>query len=198
MIEGAAMKRTTKYKIGCVGAFLWVTCIGLPAVAQTNQSDITGGNTFSDITGANIFNFSDITGTNIFGNRLPPDSEVSETTTGSSFAAINNALQLAIAALISNAGISAETQESLRQAEACLAELSQQNGKCIRGLDRTFQQIARNLSNDINALNQACNAGNQAACTRLGELVVQTDQFLDRLESFRTTLIERAQVSRTF
>jgi hypothetical protein len=197
MFEGAAMKLTTKYRIGCLSALLWVACTGLPAIAQTNQSDVTGTNTFSDITGSNIFNFSDITGANIFGNRLPPDSDVTGTGAGS-LAELANALQLTIAELLSNEGISAETQDRLRQAEACLSQLNQQNGTCIRTLDRNFQQIARNINNDISVLNQACSGGNQAACTRLAELVAQTNQFLDRLESFRTTLIERGQVSRTF
>lgn len=168
----------------------------LPVNAQSNQSDNTGTNTFSDITGGNIFNPSDITGTNVFGGR-PPNLETTDPS-GTTLAALISALQAAIATLLSSEGTSSETQEALRRAEECLTQLNQQDWDCFRNLDRDFQQIATNLNNDITAANQACNAGDQAACTRLSNLITQTEQFLNSLESFRATVIERGQVSRTF
>lgn len=182
-------------QVGLVGALFAVWC-AVPVNAQSNQSDVTGTNTFSDITGSNIFNPSDITGSSVFGSPLP-DSETTDPA-GTTLAALINSLQSAIAALLSSEGISPETQEALRRAETCLSQLSQQNWKCARRLDQDFQQIAANLNNDISTVNQACNAGDQAACTRLSNLITQSEQFLNNLESFRTTVIERGQVSRTF
>lgn len=184
-----------RQKIGFAGILLAVL-FAVPVKAQSNQSDITGTNTFSDITGSNVFNPSDITGTNIFGSR-PPNLETTDPS-GTTLAALINSLQGAIATLLGSEGISPETQDALRRAEACLNQLNQQNWNCIRNLDRDFQQIAANLNNDITVTNQACNNNDQAACARLNNLVLQTEQFLNSLESFRTTIIERGQVSRTF